>query len=29
MSPIRYLLDEHVDPALRAQLIRHDPDLAV
>lgn len=27
MSSIRYLLDEHVDPALRAQLIRHEPDL--
>lgn len=29
MSPIRYLLDEHVDPALRTQLIRHEPDLVV
>ena len=29
MSPIRYLLDEHVDPALHTQLIRHEPDLVV
>ena len=29
MSAIRYLLDEHVDPALRAQLVRHEPDLVV
>lgn len=29
MSRICYLLDEHVDPALRAQLIRHAPDLLV
>jgi hypothetical protein len=29
VSAIRYLLDEHVDPALRAQLVRHEPDLAV
>jgi hypothetical protein len=29
MTPIRYLLDEHVDPALRTQLIRREPDLTV
>lgn len=29
MSRIRYLLDEHVDPALRVQLIRREPDLVV
>lgn len=29
MNSIRYLLDEHVDPALRTQLIRHEPDLVV
>jgi len=29
MSAIRYLLDENVDPALRTQLIRHEPDLVV
>ena len=29
MSAIRYLLDEHADPALRAQLVRHEPDLVV
>ena len=29
MSPIRYPLDEHIDPALRAQLLRHAPELVV
>jgi hypothetical protein len=29
VSRIRYLLDEHVDPTLRAQLMRHAPDLVV
>ena len=29
MSFIRYLLDEHVDPTLRAQLVRREPDLVV
>jgi hypothetical protein len=29
MTPICYLLDEHVDPALRTQLIRREPDLTV
>ena len=29
MSATRYLLDEHVDPTLRAQLSRHEPDLTV
>ena len=29
MSATRYLLDEHVDPALRAQLIQHELDLTV
>jgi hypothetical protein len=29
VSPIRYLLDEHVDHTLRAQLIRHASDLIV
>ena len=29
MSSVRYLLDEHVDPTLRAQLVRHAPDLVV
>ncbi len=29
MSSIRFLLDEHVEPALRAQLIRHEPKLTV
>jgi len=29
VSFIRYLLDEHVDSTLRAQLLRHEPDLVV
>ena len=29
MNAIRYLLDEHVDPALRAQLMRLEPGLIV
>jgi len=29
VSAIRYLLDEHVDAALRAQLVWHEPDLVV
>jgi hypothetical protein len=29
VNPIRYLLDENVDPILRAQLIRHAPELVV
>jgi len=29
VSSIRYLLDEHADPALRAQLIGHEPELIV
>jgi hypothetical protein len=29
MSPIRYLLDEHISSVLRAQLIRHEPDMIV
>ncbi len=27
--PIRYLLDEHIAPAYRSQLLRADPDLEV
>lgn len=29
MSRLRYLLDEHVDPDVRTQLVRHEPDLVV
>ena len=29
MTPIRYLPDEHIAPALRAQLIRHEPEMVV
>lgn len=29
MSAIRFLLDEHIDPALRTQLIRHEPEMLV
>jgi hypothetical protein len=29
VSVVRYLLDEHVDSTLRAQLLRHEPDLVV
>jgi len=27
MSLVRYLLDEHIDPVLRTQLLRHEPDM--
>ena len=29
MSSICYLLDEHIEPTLRTQLIRHEPDMTV
>jgi len=29
VSSVRYLLDEHIDPRLRAQLIRQAPDIVV
>jgi hypothetical protein len=29
MSAVRYLLDEHIDPALRVQLVRHEPEMIV
>lgn len=29
MSLVRYLLDEHVDPVLRTQLLRHEPEMTV